>query len=129
MSSSAGSPSTSQMVGIYSRLFSLLAVITIGGIAAVYFFHIPMWLALLAGIALIAIKSSLVVDAFKQFMVGKNVILIIFGLTICFVIGLLFLPLANHASRIEGTQDISKQLQMEEKPEATHHAESAHHGD
>ena len=118
----ANLPNTSQMVGIYSRLFAVLAVITLAGIAAVFFFHIPVWMVVVLGLVLIAVKSTIVFDAFKQFMVGKNILVIVFSLTGIFVLGLLLLPLMNHNSRIAGTVDISKQLLMETK-------EEPHHGD
>ena len=117
----ANLPNTSQMVGIYNKLFALLAVITLAGIAAVYFFHIPVWLAAAGGLALIAVKSTIVVDSFKQFMVGRNIIVLIFALTGIFVLGLLFLPLFNHSNYLVGTQDISKNIQMAAKEEAPHH--------
>ena len=123
MSASTNSPSTSQMVGIYNRLFALLAAITVAGIVAVYFFHIPVWLALLGGLALIAVKSTLVLESFKQFMVGRNTIVIVFTLTGIFVLGLLLLPVLNHHGFLVGTQDLSKQLQMETKEEAPHHGD------
>ena len=115
-------PNTSQMVGIYNKLFALLAVITLFGIATVYFFHIPVWLVVTGGLALIAVKSTLVFESFKQFMVGRNILVIVFSLTGIFVLGLLLLPLFNHGSRIAGTVDVSKQILMETK-------EEPHHGD
>ena len=116
----ANLPNTSQMVGIYNKLFALLAVITLFGIAAVYFFHIPVWLVVTGGIALIAVKSTVVFESFKQFMVGRNILVMVFSLTGIFVLGLLLLPLFNHGSRIAGTVDTSKQILMETKEEPHH---------
>ena len=116
----ANLPNTSQMVGIYNKLFALLAVITLAGIAAVYFFHIPVWLVIVGGLALIAVKSTIVFDSFKQFLVGKNILIITFSLTGIFVLGLLLLPLFNHGNRIAGTVDTSKQILMEAKEEPHH---------
>ena len=123
MSANANSSSHSQMVGIYTRLFGLLSVITLAGIAAVYFFHVPVWAAMAVGLALIAVKSTIVVDSFKQFVVGRNIILLVFSLTGIFVLGLLFLPLFNHIDLLVGTQDISKQMQMETKEGPHHHGD------
>jgi len=111
------------MVGIYTRLFGLLSVITLVGIAAVYFFHIPVWVAMAVGLALIAVKGTIVVDSFKQFMVGRNIIVLVFSLTGIFVLGLLFLPLFNHMDLLVGTRDISKQMQMETKEGPHHHGD------
>ncbi len=123
MSANTNSPSTSQMVGIYSRLFGLLSVITLVGIAAVYFFHIPVWVAMAVGLVLIALKGTIVVDSFKQFMVGRNIIVMVFTMTGIFVLGLLLLPVLNHSDRLVGTQDISKQMQMETKEGGGHHGD------
>ena len=112
----ANSPDTSQMVGIYKKLFGLLSIITLAGIAAVYFFYIPVWLAVACGLVLIAVKSTIVLGSFKQFLAGRNIIVIVFSLTGIFVLGLLLLPLLNHSDRLVGTQDISKQ-------------QEPHHGD
>ena len=109
-------PNTSQMVGIYKKLFGLLSIITLAGIVAVYFFHIPVWLALVCGLVLIAVKSSIVLGSFKQFLAGRGIIVIVFSLTGILVLGLLLLPLFNHSDRLVGTQDISKQ-------------QEPHHGD
>ena len=123
MSANTDFPSTSRMVGIYTRLFGLLSVITLVGIAAVYFFHIPVWVAMAVGLALIAVKGTIVVDSFKQFMVGRNIIVLVFSLTGIFVLGLLFLPLFNHMDLLVGTRDISKQMQMETKEGPHHHGD------
>ncbi len=121
MSSNTNSPSTAQMVGLYSKLFTWLSIITLAGIAAVYFFHMPLWLVMSIGFLLMAIKSTLVVELFKQFMVGRNLILMIFALTISVIIGLLILPVLNHGGQIVGTEDTSMQIQMETKQEPVHH--------
>src|SRR3989338_438894 len=103
------SSSHSQMVGIYTRLFGLLSVITLAGIAAVYFFHIPVWVAVIVGLVLIAVKGAIVVESFKQFMVGRNIIVMIFALTGILVLGLVLLPLLNRSDLLVGTRDISKE--------------------
>ena len=101
--------SVNTMVGIYIRLFGLLSVVTLAGIAAVYFFHIPVWVAVAVGLVLIAVKGAIVVDSFKQFMVGRNIIVMIFALTGILVLGLVLLPLLNRSDLLVGTRDISKE--------------------
>ena len=109
-----------QMVSIYKKLFALLVVITLLGIGIV-FLHLPLWGAVLIALGIIALKGKIVVDSFKQFLIGREALMILFGLTLVFVAGLLTLPLLNHHDRLAGTEDISKQLQMEEKPMEGHH--------
>jgi len=111
------------MVGIYTRLFGLLSVVTLAGIVAVYFFHIPVWVAVAVGLLLIVVKGAIVVDSFKQFMVGRKIIVMIFALTGIFVLGLVLLPLLNRRDSLVGTQDISKQIQMEIKEGGGHHGD------
>jgi hypothetical protein len=115
--------SVKTMVGIYIRLFGLLSVITLAGITAVYFFHIPVWVAIVVGLVLIAVKGTIVVDSFKQFMAGRNIIVMIFALTGILVLGLVLLPLLNRSDLLVGTLDISKQIQMETKEGGGHHGD------
>ncbi len=115
--------SVNTMVGIYIRLFGLLSAVTLAGIAAVYFFHVPVWAAMAVGLVLIAVKGTIVVDSFKQFMAGRNIIVMVFTLTGIFVLGLLLLPLLNRSDPLVGTQDISKQIQMETKKAGGHHGD------
>ncbi len=112
-----------KMVGIYKKLFVLLVAITFFGIS-VALLHIPLWIAVLIALSIIVLKSKIVLDSFQHLLVPRSALVILFGLTAVFFIVLLLLPLFNHQDRIVGTQDISKQLQMEEKP-----VEGHHHGD
>ncbi len=123
MSANTNSPNPSQMVGIYTRLFGLLSVVTLTGIAAIYFFHIPVWVAVVVGLVLIAVKGTIVVDSFKQFVAGRNIIVMIFVLTGILVLGLVLLPLLNRSDPLVGTRDISKQIQMETKEGGGHHGD------
>jgi hypothetical protein len=69
------------------------------------------------------IKSLVVYESFKKFIIGRNSIIILFLLTIIFFISILLLPLFNHKGQIVGTVDLSKQLMMEEAQQ-----EKEHHG-
>ena len=112
-----------KMVGIYKKLFLVLTIITILGIG-ITFLHMPVWLAIVLAFGIIAIKSKVVIDAFKHLLTGRNVLILTIALTGVFLVALLILPLLNHEGYITGTKDISKELQMQEKP-----AEGHHHGD
>ena len=119
---SSSNQDVSKMVEIYKKLFLVLAVITALGIG-VAFLHMPVWLAIVVAFAIMAVKSKIVIDSFKHLIVGRNVIILLFGLTACFFLTLLLLPYFNHEGYITGTQDISKQVQAEEKPMV-----EGHHG-
>lgn len=114
------------MVNTYKKLFVILSVITLMGIAIVLL-HAPWWTVLFVGLCFVALKSAIVYETFKNLMVGKNAVIILFGLTIFFLLHLLLLPVLNSKGHITGTVDISKQLMMEE-PEPAEHAEEGHHG-
>ena len=113
----------SKMVGIYKKLFLLLTMVTVAGIG-IAFLHMPVWLAIAAALGIMAFKSKIVLDCFKHLLGGRQVLVVVFGLTAIFVLGLLLLPVLNHHGYIVGTQDLSKELQMQEKP-----VEGHHHGD
>ena len=112
-----------KMVDIYKKLFLLLTVVTAAGIG-VAFLHMPVWLAVMFALVIIAFKSKIVLDSFKHLLTGRQLIVMVFGLTAIFALGLLVLPVLNHHGYIVGTEDISKELQMQEKP-----AQGHHHGD
>lgn len=104
----------SPMVAVYKRLFIILSLITLMGVA-VAVVHVPVWVLLSAGLIFILIKGLTVYNTFKHLFTGRNLIVIIFILTAIFVIGLLLLPLLNHHDYLVGTQDTSRQLMMEQK--------------
>ena len=109
----------SKMVVVYKKLFLTLAVITSLGIA-VTFLHLPLWAALVIAFVIMVIKSKVVIDSFKHLIVGRNLILILFGLTGMFFIVLLLFPLFNHEGYITDTIDLSKQIQLEQGPVGGH---------
>ena len=111
------------MVNTYKKLFLVLSVITLIGVAIVLL-HAPLWIVLVIGLSFVAIKSAIVYETFKNLMVGKNVIIILFSLTAIFLLTLLLLPVLNHKGFIVGTEDTSKQLMMDE-PQPV---EEGHHG-
>jgi hypothetical protein len=88
------------------------------------YLSIPVGIAIGVAVLIMAIKSKIVWDSFKSLMAGRYLLAIVFGLTIIFVIGLLFGPVANHMGYLKGTEDLSKELQMDQKPLEAHH-----HGD
>jgi heme A synthase len=105
----------SKMVEIYKKLFLLLIVVTAVGICLA-FLRLPLWLAVIVAFAIMAFKGKIVLDSFKHLLTGRHVLVLTFGLTIIFFATLVILPLLNHEGQIVGTQDISKELQMQEKP-------------
>jgi hypothetical protein len=113
------------MIVTYKKLFITLSVITLVGIGLVLA-HIPLWIILTVGLAFILLKSFIVFEAFKKLMLGRNAIIILFGLTIFFLAHLLLLPVLTHQGSIVGTEDTSKQLMMDE-PAVPAHGEG-HHG-
>lgn len=118
----------SKMVGIYKKLFIFLVLVTALGIG-VAFVHLPVWLAILIALGIIAIKTKFVTDAFKHLLVGKNGLVILFALTAIFFLGLIILPLFNHNGQIVGTVDLSKEIQMQDAPTGHDaHTEGAQHG-
>ena len=108
------------MVSAYKRLFVVLSIITLVGITIVVL-HVPLWFVLSVGLAFIIAKSVIVFESFKNLLINRHLIVIVFILTGIFVAGLLFLPVLNHKGYIVGTEDISKQLLMEQKDEEPHH--------
>ena len=108
------------MVSAYKKLFVWLSIITLMGIA-IAILHVPLWIVLAVGLTLIITKSLIVYESFKKLLVGRNLIVIVFILTGIFVVGLLFIPVLNHKGYLVGTEDISKQLLMEQKAEEPHH--------
>lgn len=116
---SSNEQDVSKMVAVYKKLFALLAIITALGIG-IAFVHLPVWVALLIALAIIAVKSKVVIDLLKHLIVGRNLILILFGLTGIFFVAVIILPLLNHEGPITDTVDISKQIQAEQ-PVATEH--------
>ena len=113
------------MISTYKKLFLTLSIITVLGIAIVLL-HVPLWIVLLIGITLMIIKSVAVFESFKKLMVGRNAIIILFSLTLVFLVHLLLLPVLTHQGSIVGTVDISKQLMMDEP--AAQEPEEGHHG-
>ncbi len=129
-----------KMVGIYKKLFLVLVSVTAFGIV-IALLHVPVWLAVAIGFVFIALKSTMVYDSFKHLMTGRNAIIILFVMTAAFFATLLLLPAWNQNGHLDGTVDISKEIQMQEKPVGAHgaahgeaHAEGAaaaegeHHG-
>lgn len=104
----------SPMVATYKRLFVILSLITLIGIA-VAVVHVPLWVLLSLGLIFILVKSMTVYRSFKHLLIGRKLIVIIFVLTAIFVTGLLLLPVLNHQDSIVGTQDTSRPLMMEQK--------------
>ncbi|MBI3602572.1 MAG: hypothetical protein HY209_06760 [Candidatus Omnitrophica bacterium] len=111
------------MVSVYQKLFLWLSIITLIGIALAFLHISVLWLVIVLGIAFIITKGLIVFESFKSLLTGRHVIVIVFILTAIFVIGLLFLPVLNHHDYIIGTDDISKQLLMEQKDEGPHHGD------
>lgn len=115
------------LIATYKKLFLLLSVITLIGIGLVLL-HVPVWLVLLAGFSFMLIKSAIVYNSFKNLLTGKNGLIVLFGLTAVFLIAVLILPFFNEQGQLVGTQDISKQLMMEQAgvKEATPEKEVSH---
>lgn len=111
--SSSDTHDVSKMVTIYKKLFLVLVVITAVGIGIAYM-KLPLWPALVIAFAIIAIKGKVVLDAFKHLLVGRNVLILTFGLTVIFFASLLILPVWQHHGAIVGTEDVSKEYQMQE---------------
>lgn len=116
---SSNSQDVSKMVGVYKRLFIILAIVTGLGIG-IAFLHLPVWVAIGIAFIIMAIKSKVVIDSFKHLIVGRNLILVLFGLTGIFFISVILLPLLNHENSITDTVDISKQIQAEQAPMMEH---------
>ena len=110
----------SRMVEVYKKLFILLIAITALGII-LSALHMPWGLTLGLALVIIAIKSKLVFDAFKSLLVGKNVLILVFFLTIVFFASLVLLPALTHHDAIQGTEDISKKILAEHVPTEGHH--------
>lgn len=108
-----------KMVALYKKLFTILGVITALGIGMA-FLHMPVWLAVVAAVAIIIVKGGVVVDVFKPLLATRPILVIVFGLTVFFVIGLIMLPVINKGT-IVGTHDLSKEIQMQQQPVEVHH--------
>lgn len=119
---SSNSPDVAKIVAMYKKLFILLATITLIGIGIVYL-KFPVWIAIVVGLLIMAIKTKIVLDAFGHLLTGRNGLTILFGLTAAFFITLIILPLLNHEGQLVGTVDLSKQIQMEQQPASAHHEE------
>ena len=115
--------SVKPLVATYKKLFVILSIITLVGIA-VAVLRVPFWVVLTVGLVFMVAKSAVVYQSFKNLLVGPRMVLmfIILFLTVSFVIGLLFLPVLNHHGYIVGTEDISAGLMASEvKPEKESH--------
>jgi hypothetical protein len=110
---SSDSQNIDPMISTYKKLFLYLSIITILGIAFV-FLRAPIWIVITVGLLFIIVKSAIVIESFKKLLIGRNSLVIIFGLTITFLIALLLLPALNHQGYLVGTEDTSKQLMMEQ---------------
>ena len=113
-------PNVEKMVSIYMRLFLLLVSVTALGIL-LSALHMPVLASVFVALSIILFKSSIVYDAFKGLLVGKNILVLVFSMTGIFFLTLLLLPFFNHEGRIVGTVDISKEIQAQEKPMEGHH--------
>ena len=109
----------SKMVGIYKKLFLILALVTAVGIA-IAFMRLPVWVAIVLALAIIAIKGKVVLDSFQHLLTGRNALIILFGLTAVFFVVLILAPVLNHSNYITGTQDISKELQAQQPAVGPH---------
>ena len=119
---SSDTQEVSKMVGIYKKLFTVLVIITALGIG-IAFLHMPIWLAVTIALAIIFFKSAVVVESFKHLLVGRQVLVLTYGLTLCFLAGMVLLIWFNsNHGRITDTVDLSKEVQMQEKPAAEHKA-------
>jgi hypothetical protein len=110
-----------KLVGIYKKLFTILVIVTLLGIGIAYL-HMPVWLAITIALLIIFFKAAVVVDLFKQMLVGRWMLLLTFGLTLFFFAGLVLLPLFNHKAHITGAVDIGLEYDAAHKPAAGHHA-------
>lgn len=108
-----------KMVGIYKKLFLSLVLITLLGIG-VAFMHLPVWVAVVIGLTIMIVKSTVVIESFKHLLVGRWAIILIFTLTVMFVIPLVLLPLMTREGSLVGTVETSKALEAEQLP-AGHH--------
>lgn len=102
------------MVKTYKKLFLYLSIITIIGIA-IAILHPPLWLILGVGLVFIAGKSMIVFSSFKNLLVGRNLLVIVFLLTFIFIAGLLMTAIFENNSHLVGTEDISKQLMSQQE--------------
>ncbi len=119
---------TDEMIKMYKRLFAVLGIMTLLGIAIVYV-HFPVWAAVIVGLLIMAIKSKVVIDTFKTFITGRNSILIVFALTGIFFIVLLSLPLINQNNHIIGTEHTSYDLDLQNASSASNeHENHGEHG-
>jgi hypothetical protein len=109
-----------KLVGIYKKLFTILVIVTLLGIGIAYL-HMPVWLAITIALLIIFFKAAVVVELFKQLLVGRWMLLLTFGLTLFFFAGLVLLPMLNHKAHITGAIDIGLEYDMAHKPAGGHH--------
>jgi hypothetical protein len=121
MSSNPNPHEVGPMVATYKKIFLYLSIITVIGIV-IAFMHPPVWLIVTIGLIFIISKSVVVFESLKNLLVGRNIIIIVFLMTVIFVAGLVLTGVLEYHSHIVGTQDISRQLMMEQQ-------EEGHHGD
>ena len=110
----------SAMVEVYKKLFILLVSVTALGIVLTVL-HMPIAITILISLIIIGVKGKIVFDSFKHLLVGKDILVLVFGLTIFFFLMILLLPLFNHENPITGTRDISKEIQAQEPAAEEHH--------
>jgi len=112
-----------KMVGVYKKLFLLLTSITCLGIIAALL-HLPVWLAVVIALGIIAIKGKFVLDAFKDLLTPRRALVILFALTGFFFLTVLLLPFLNKKDHLVGSEDTSNLYQTEQT-----HAGGHTHGD
>jgi hypothetical protein len=121
MNSNPNPHDVAPMVKTYKKLFLYLSIITVIGIA-IAIMHPPVWFIIFVGLLFIVSKSFVVFESFKNLLTGRNLIVLVFIMTVIFVTGLVLTGVFENHTHIVGTQDISKQLMMEQH-------EEGHHGD
>ncbi len=110
-----------KMVEVYKKLFILIVSVTALGIV-LSALHMPLFWTVIIALSIIVFKGKIVYDSFKDLLIGKNALIVVFILTIFFFLMILLLPLFNHENLIVGTEDISKDIQAQE------HAQGGGHG-
>jgi hypothetical protein len=101
------------MVKTYKKVFVYLSIITVIGII-IALLHPPVWFIVVIGLIFIVSKSVIVYEAFKNLLAGRNLIIITFLLTACFVAGLVMTGIVEDKSHLIGTEDTQKALLMEQ---------------
>lgn len=87
--------------------------------------HLPYKIQLIIEI----VKAFIAVGYFLHLMANRRDVSNTWILTIIFVLGLLFLPIANALNHIHGTVDVSKQIQTEKLSEPVPAAEEGEEHD